>query len=132
MIRTRKEFEEWLKRERPKQPRETRCEWEEKAWADWFNEMENGDHCHIVYYNSVEPCTVLFRTADTITVRKDNAVLKPKPSWVPGGYNAIRRYMDVDEWEFSENPKGQVLTFQRSKDGKWYGTGMRLFPGWMK
>lgn len=132
MKRTRKEFDEWFHEERWNQPTRTRDEWEAKAWADWLNEIEVGDHCHICYYSDVEPCTVIKRTATTITVRKDKAERKFTPEWVPGGFSAICTNIDKQEWEITEDPNGHVETFRRHKDGRWYGSGMKLYPEWMK
>ena len=81
-----------------------------------------GDRCAWRLWTDVEPCTVVARTAKTVTVRIDKAeVTEPA------------------RWTISEDPDGRTLVFSLRKGGNWklQGTSSRevgnsLVAGWRK
>lgn len=113
--------------------------WEEKdsalhqLWLDFVNGMEVGDHASVKLWSDEEPCTVIRRTAKTITVRYDKAELDPnwKPEWIPGGFSAICTNNSEQKWIITEDPNGSTETFRMTKRG-WEHNGCRLTPGWHK
>lgn len=96
-----------------------------------------GDRCAWRLYTDVEPCTVVKRTAKTVTVRMDEAVLARKPEMVPGGFGGV--VTREAEWEIRENLAGRLMKFTLRKNGQWKGQGTAangrgdvLTPGWRK
>jgi hypothetical protein len=96
-----------------------------------------GDRCAWRIYTDVEPCTVVARTAKTVTVRIDTAEATKAPEMIPGGFAAV--VTELAEWAISENPNGRLLTFSLRKGGNWklQGTSSRetgncLYAGWRK
>ena len=85
----------------------------------------------------MEPCTVVARTAKTVTVRLDQASVANAPKMVPGGFAAV--VTEPGTWTITENPNGQLLTFSLRKGDHWklQGTSSRqtgnvLTAGWRK
>ena len=134
MKRTSKEFFDWLYKARWDVPWEERSEWENKAFLDWWNELEVGDHAHICHWSDVSPVTVIKRTAKTITVRYDKATKDPnwKPEWIPGGFSAICTNNDDQKWIIEEDENGRTETFRLRKIGWRNKAEEKLYPGWAK
>lgn len=112
-----------------------RQEQEEKLIADWYHEMEVGDHAHVTLWSDIEPVTIIKKTATTLTVRYDEATLDPdwKPEFVLGGFCAHCTNNDEQRWFFRENPNGRTETFRWSKSMNCYQhNGCKLRPGWRK
>lgn len=113
-----------------------RMEAEQKMFADWYNEAAVGDKMHIQHWSDVSPCTVIKRTATTITVRIDKAELDPawKPMWVEGGFSAICTNNNEQEWIITEDPNGATETFRWHKRENCFmnRAGEKLLPGWAK
>lgn len=137
MKRTREEFLNWYHDSRWKIPTKIRDEWERKAWADWYHEMEISDHAHICHWSDVSPCTIIKKTKTTLTVRYDKARKSDKwnPQYIPGGFVAhcINNDNQSDWWIIEENPEGSVETFRWSNKYNSYRNtcGETLHPGWM-
>lgn len=96
-----------------------------------------GDRCAWRIYTDVEPCTVVARTAKTVTVRIDNAEVAEPPKMIPGGFAAV--VIEPAKWTITENPNGRLQTFSLRKGGNWKlaGTSRRevgnsLTAGWHK
>lgn len=106
--------------------------------ADWLQSLQVGDHAHVCMYSDIEPCTVIKRTASTITVRYDDAKLngKWKPNMIVGGFCAHcdNQNEQFDGWDIVENLDGRTETFRWSKKyQKWLNTcGEKLRPEWKK
>ena len=114
--------------------------WEERErldrqfYADWYNEMEVGDRCHIQHYSDVSPCTVIKRTKKTITVRYDKATRDPnwKPEFIPGGFSVICTNNEEQRWIIEEDLEGRTETFRLHNNGKFESPyGERLYPEWL-
>lgn len=134
MKRTRKEFFEWYHKERWNVPVAERQEWERKAFYDWVNELEVGDHAHIRHYSDISPVTVVRRTAKTITVRYDKATKDPtwKPEWETGGFSAICTNIDEQKWIIEEDENGRTETFRLRQVGWRNYADEKLIPEWEK
>lgn len=109
-----------------------------RLFKEWYDEMEVGDHCNIKCWSDVEPCTIIKRTATTITVRHDKAERRPdwKPEWIPGGFAGYCTNNEDQEnaWTITEDPNGYVETFRWSKRLNAYKNAAdeKLYPGWRK
>jgi hypothetical protein len=110
-----------------------------KLEGEWLKELKVGDHAHVNMYSDIEPCTVIKRTACTITVRYDDAKLNGtwKPHQIVGGFCA---HCDNNDgqlnggWDIFEDPDGRTEVFRWSeKYQKWLNKcGEKLRPEWMK
>ena len=96
-----------------------------------------GDRCNWQIWTDIEPCTVVKRTAKTVTVRLDKAEVATPPVMVPGGFAAI--CLEPGTYEISEDPKGRLMTFSLRASGAWKGKGTSvnsvgnvLRAGWRK
>lgn len=109
---------------------------ERKMFADWYNEMDVGEHAHICHYSDVSPCTVIKRTKTTITVRYDKATRDPdwKPEWIVGGFSAHCTNNDEQRWIIEEDPNGKTDIFRWHKNANCFKNtcGEKLFPEWAK
>lgn len=106
----------------------------ENLRTDWYFSLQVGDRASLKLYTDIEPCTIIKRTAQTITVRMDKATLAPnwKPEWITGGFSAICTNDHDQQWIIEEDPKGSTETFRWTKDGKWVHNGCTVSPGWYK
>lgn len=115
---------------------EERREAELKMFADWYNEMDVGEHAHIQHWSDVDPCTVIKRTKTSITVRYDKGELDPewKPEFEIGGFAAHCLNNDDQKWIISEDENGRVDTFRWHKRENCFvnKAGEKLLPGWAK
>jgi hypothetical protein len=107
-----------------------------KIMTNDFN-PQIGDRCHWQLWTDVEPCTVIKRTAKTVTVRLDKADVATPPVMVPGGFAAV--CLEPASYSISENPDGRLMTFSLRASGAWKGKGTRvnevgnvLRAGWKK
>lgn len=137
MKRTREEFEKWYHEEKWNHPRDDRDEWERTAYAEWYHEMETGDHAHICHWSDVSPCTIIKKTDSTLTVRYDKARKSEKwnPQYIAGGFAAhcINNDNQEDWWIIEEDETGKTETFRWSKKYNRYRNtcGEGLYPDWM-
>lgn len=105
-------------------------------YTEWLMSMEVGDHAHICHWSDVTPCTVIKKTATTLTVRHDKARQSEKwnPQWEVGGFSAICTNNDdqKDWWIIEEDPDGYVETFRFRKSRNRYMNKCdeRLYPDW--
>lgn len=133
MIHSRQEIEEIIWDKTHHLPHPYREQVESDMYADWLNEMSIGDHCHVVLWTDIKPCTVIKRTKSTITIRYDTAVLDPtwKPEFDIGGFCAHCSNNDEQRWNISEDVNGVVEVFRKHKNGMWYNlSDCRLYPEW--
>ena len=96
-----------------------------------------GDRCAWRLWTDVEPCTVVARTAKTVTVRIDKAEVAEAPKMIPGGFAAV--VTEPARWTISEDLNGRLLTFSLRHNGSWkrQGSSARelgniLTAGWHK
>ena len=136
MKRTRAELNKELETVRRELPYDAYQEKQRQMTAEWYNELEPGDHCHKCCWSDIEPCTVINRTAKSITVRFDKATLAKdwKPEFVTGGFSAICTNIHDQRWDIEEDPEGEVEVFRWSKRLNCFKnkSDERLYPGWYK
>ena len=138
MKRTSKEFFEWYHAERRHitGSYSERQAAEDKMLADWYHEMEVGDHAHVCHYSDVSPVTIIKKTATTLTVRFDKAEKDPTwhPEWEVGGFSAVCLNNDDQKWIIEEDPNGKTEVFRWHKSSNRYENtiGERLYPEWRK
>lgn len=127
-------FDEWNKE--GEKPSWDYQEKQNEIYTEWLLSLEVGDHAHIAHYSDVTPCTVIKRTATTITVRNDTARKSDKwnPQWIAGGFAAhcINNENQDDWWICEEDPNGTEEIFRwRKKSQNWMNTcDERLYPEW--
>ena len=87
-----------------------------------YLEMEVGDGATIRLYSDRHACTVIKRTAKTLTVQQDKATLDPnfKPEWVEGGFAGHCTNQDQQTYTYERDKKGSITVFHWSeKNGRW-------------
>ena len=102
---------------------------------EWYKSLEVGDRASVHLYTDDDPCTIIKKTATTLTVRYDKATRDPnwKPEWIPGGFSAICTNQESQKWIIEEDPNGTTEVFRWSKvNGGYMHNGCRLTPGWYK
>lgn len=79
-------------------------------------EVKVGDGVTILCYTDCKAYTVIARTEKTLTIQRDNAVLKPsfKPEFVKGGFSAHCVNDDEQEYIYSPNPNGEIMKLRWS------------------
>lgn len=136
MKRTKEQFFEELYEARRHVSWREQEELDRQMFSDWYHEMEVGDHAHVCQWSDVDPCTIIAKTATTLTVRYDKAERDPAytPEWIPGGFSAICTNQDDQQWVISEDEDGRVEVFRWSKKYNQYRNtaGERLYPEWRK
>lgn len=97
-----------------------------------------GASCHVRYHSDIKPCTVISRTARTLTVQFDHAELDPtwKPVMHPGGFAAHCSNNHEQRWIITRDTEGRTAKFTLRKNGAWIAAGdeirggRRLGAGW--
>jgi hypothetical protein len=96
-----------------------------------------GDPCHWQLWTDVEPCTVVARTAKTVTVRINKSEIAKPPVMVPGGFAAV--VTEPAQWRILDQLEERSLTFSLRQGGVWKRAGSRtreqgnaLYPGHRK
>lgn len=82
-----------------------------------------GDKCNWRSWTDVEPCTVVARTAKTVTVRVNKTELAKAPEMIPGGFAAV--VTEPAEWRILDDLEDSFYKFSLRKNGTWklQGTG---------
>lgn len=88
-------------------------------------EIEVGDGVTMYLWSDAWACTVIAKTAKTITIQRDMAIRDPnfKPEWIPGGFSAICTNSNDQEWTYERNPKGEIFKCRWSEKYGRYQTG---------
>lgn len=108
----------------------------DSIYTEWLMSMEVGDHAHICHWSDITPCTIIKKTATTLTVRHDKVEKSDKwnPQWEVGGFSAIcTNNEDQDDWWIiEEDPDGYTETFRFRKSVNKYmnKSDERLYPNW--
>lgn len=76
-----------------------------------------GDPCNWALWTDVEPCTVVARTAKTVTVRVHKTKLAKPPEMIPGGFAAV--VTEPAEWQILDEYEAGSKTFSLRKSGQW-------------
>ena len=85
-------------------------------------ELDVGDGCTYRLWSDAYACTVIKKTAKTITIQRDKATLSPdfKPEWIVGGFSAICTNSDEQEYTYERNPNGEIYVCRWSeKEGRY-------------
>lgn len=85
-------------------------------------ELEVGDGVTMHLWSDAHACTIIGRTAKTLTIQRDKATRDPsfKPEWVPGGFSAICTNSEEQSWTYERDPDGEIIRCHWSeKDGCW-------------
>lgn len=91
-------------------------------------EIEVGDGVTYRLYSDSYACTVIKRTAKTLTIQRDKATLDPgfKPEFILGGFSAHCTNSEEQSYTYERNPNGEVFVchwsekkgrFQCGEDG---------------
>lgn len=88
-------------------------------------ELDVGDGVTMCLYSDRHACTVIAKTAKTITVQRDKATLDPnfKPKWEPGGFSAVCLNQHEQKWNYERDPNGEVTRCYWSEKLGRYTTG---------
>lgn len=85
-------------------------------------EIEVGDGVTECLWSDRHACTVIARTAKTLTIQRDKAILDPnfKPEWIPGGFAAHCTNNEEQTYAYERDPNGQIIKCRWSeKRGGW-------------
>lgn len=85
-------------------------------------ELEVGDGVTMHLWSDAHACTIIARTANTLTIQRDKAIRDPsfKPEWVPGGFSAVCLNSEDQKWSYERDPNGEIIRCRWSeKNGCW-------------
>lgn len=85
-------------------------------------EIAVGDGVTMHLWSDAHACTVIARTAKTLTIQRDKAIRDPnfKPEWIPGGFSAICTNCEDQSWTYERDENGEVTRCHWSeKHGRW-------------
>ena len=106
----------WKEYGEAKHYEEKDLEWE--LHKELNREIEVGDGVTEKLWSDAHACTVIARTAKTLTIQRDKATLDPsfKPEWM-GTYCTNS---DDQSWTYERNPNGEIIKCRWSeKYGRW-------------
>lgn len=80
-------------------------------------EVKEGDGVTVHLYSDAEAFTVIKRTAKTITIQRDTAILDEnfKPEFVEGGFCGHCVNQDEQTYAYKRNPNGRKITARWSE-----------------
>lgn len=131
--------------------------WEE-AWNEWYGkcgrqmsedireterlilveinrELDVGDGVTMCLYSDQHACTVIAKTAKTITIQRDKATLDTnfKPEFIVGGFAAHCTNQEDQKWTYERDLNGEITRCYWSEKLGRYTTGgdqsIRISPG---
>lgn len=88
-------------------------------------EIAVGDGVTMYFYSDAHACTVIAKTAKTITIQRDKATLDPnfKPEWIPGGFAAHCTNQEAQSYTYERNPDAPKTRCYWSEKMGCYTTG---------
>ena len=88
-------------------------------------EVEVGDGVTMHLYSDAHACTVIAKTAKTITIQRDKAIRDPnfKPEWIVGGFAGHCTNQDEQTYTYERNPEGEKVRCYWSERLGCYTTG---------
>ena len=95
-------------------------------------EVKVGDGVTYRLWSDAQACTVIKRTAKSITIQEDEATLDPnfKPEIIPGGFIGHCVNQNEQTYSYKANPKGRKITARWSdKYGAFMYCGKAIFNG---
>jgi len=108
---------------------------DQSAKVEERRNVKVGDGVSMRYYSDVEPCTVIARTAKSITIQEDKATLSPnfKPDMVKGGFTAACVNNSDQEWIIEPDLNGKIFkAYWSEKRGCFQANGCYIFNGRIK
>lgn len=105
--------------------RDRQRELEDEYRRELNREIEVGDGVTMYLWSDAHACTVIAKTAKTITIQRDKAIRDPNftPEWIPGGFSAICTNSDEQSWTYERNPDGEIIRCRWSEKNGRYQTG---------
>lgn len=103
-----------------------------KLRRDYYAGVEVGDGVTVCYYSDKEAFTVIKRTAKTLTIQRDTAILNPDfvPEWIAGGFAGHCINQSEQTYTYERNPNGATYTARWSeKRGSWVVNGNNVIIG---
>ncbi len=95
-------------------------------------EIAVGDGVTMCLYTDRHACTVIARTAKTLTIRRDKATLDPgfTPEIIPGGFAGHCINQHEQSYTYEENPDATPeKCYWSEKHGCWQSNGSRIIRG---
>lgn len=92
-------------------PGEYRSEKVIPAYGDYFKEnIQVGDGVTVHLWSDAYACTVIKKTANTLTLRRDKAILDPdfKPEFVPGGFGGFCMNNTQQTYSYEPDPEASI------------------------
>lgn len=82
-----------------------------KIYTEKNREIEVGDGVTYCLYSDKYACTVIKRTAKTLTIQRDRAIRDPnfKPEYIPGGFAAHCTNNEDQSYTYERNPNGEIF-----------------------
>ena len=100
-----------------------------KKWED----INVGDGVTVTYWTDANAYTVIKRTAKTLTLQRDKAILDKnfKPDFIPGGFCAHCTNQNEQSYEYEKDENGEIVTayWSEAKRGFYVDKSLRLIKG---
>lgn len=92
----------------------------DKYYEYFRDHAQVGDGATVCFYTDRHACTIIKRTAKTLTLRQCEATLKPdfKPEFVIGGFSAVCLNQNKQDYDYEENPHGSIYIARWSEKKK--------------
>lgn len=104
-----------------------------EKYNEYFKENAKvGDGATVCYWSDREAYTIIKRTAQTLTLRRCKATLKPefKPEFIPGGFAGTVVNQHEQDYDYEEDENGSVIVAHWSKKfGKFRWGSLSVIPG---
>ena len=101
--------------------------------SDWvWPDVKVGDGATVTYWTDRHACTIIKRTAKTLTLQQDKAILSEnfKPVFVPGGFMGTVINQNEQSYTYEPDPSGRIYKAHWSeKHGGFYSDGLRVIKG---
>ena len=102
-------------------------------YAQYFRDnAEVGDGATVCYWTDRHAYTIIKRTAKTLTLQQDKAILDPefKPEFIPGGFCAHCVNQADQTYQYDRNPNGRIIiAYWSKKKNGFYWQGLHVIPG---
>lgn len=87
-------------------------EQEKQIRAEFYQGLEVGDGVTYHLFSDSHACTIIKRTAKTITIQQDKAILDLDfhPEWIEGGFVGYCINQGEQTYTYERNPNGRIIT----------------------
>ena len=104
-----------------------------EKYAQYFKENAKvGDGVTLCYWSDREAYSIIKRTANTITIQRDKAILSPdfKPDFIPGGFFGTVVNQHEQSYTYEPDPNGSIkVAHWSNKNNGFYWEGLHVVPG---